>query len=59
MISIRHSAGLNPRDAPDELVRGPLWLWHLHQIQAVKTERLRRKFTDIDLVDAPVETEYS
>ena len=58
MISIRHSADLNPRDAPDELVRGPLWLWYPHQIQAVKTERLRRRMVDIDTVDAPVGTEF-
>jgi len=58
MISIRHSADLIPKDAADEAVRGPLWLWHPRQIQAVKTERLRRRMVDIDTVDAPVETEF-
>lgn len=54
MKDIRHAADLNPRDAPDDAIRGPLWLWRPHQIKAVKHERRRRFQFDIDDVDAPV-----
>lgn len=53
MKNLRHSAELNPRDAPDDMIRGPLWLWHPHQVQAVKHEKRRRFQADIDDVDAP------
>ena len=48
MKSIRHAADLNPRVATDAQIRGPLWLWHPHKVQAVKSERRRRFKLDSD-----------